>query len=211
VTAALAEPGRRERRKAQTRRALLDAARRLFVKSGYDATRPQDIAREADLASGTFYVHFEDKRDVFLAFTEEAAHELMECVRERVENAVGFEARLLGSLEAIVSYSEQHPGVLAVAFADAAVVAAGVPDGSSLRDRLGQSLANGLREGMRKGELRSDYDPDVIGHAIVGLMLGGLRPGAQSRAEKSEQLASLVRFCARALVTPARAARKESR
>ena len=64
-------PGRRERRKADTRRRLLAAARVLFVEKGYDATRPQDIAQAADVAAGTFYVHFAHKRDAFLAFTEE--------------------------------------------------------------------------------------------------------------------------------------------
>ena len=211
VIAALETSSRRDRRKAETRARLLAAARALFARDGYHATRPQDIAREADVAAGTFYVHFADKRDAFLAFTEEASHELMERVRARSSDAVGFEDRLLASLEAIVEYADEHPGVLAAAFADAAVIAAGVPSGASLRERLTQSLAAGLREGMRRGELRRDYDPAVIGAAIVGLVQGGLRSGAHSRAERSEQLSNLVRFCARALVAPARAARKETR
>ena len=202
---------RRDRRKAETRARLLAAARTLFARDGYDATRPQDIAREADVAIGTFYIHFADKRAAFLAFTEEASHELMESVRARIGGAQGFEEKLQGSLEAIVEYADGHPGVLAAAFADAAVIAAGVPSGASLRERLAQSLATGLREGMRRGELRRDYDPAVIGAAIVGLVQGGLRSGAHSRAERSEQLSNLVRFCARALVAPARGARKEMR
>ncbi len=62
--------GRRARRKAETRRRLLSAARELFASGGYDATRPQDIARAADLATGTFYVHFAVKMEDFLAFSE---------------------------------------------------------------------------------------------------------------------------------------------
>lgn len=56
-------PGRRERRKADTRRRLLAAARVLFVEKGYDATRPQDIAQAADvdpelIAHGTLgFIH----------------------------------------------------------------------------------------------------------------------------------------------------------
>jgi len=61
---------RRELRRAHTRRQLLAAARALFVKHGYDAARPQDIARHAGVATGTFYLHFDDKREAFLAFTD---------------------------------------------------------------------------------------------------------------------------------------------
>jgi len=211
-SAALQVPSRRERQKAETRARLLDAARSLFTSAGYDATRPQDIARVADVAIGTFYVHFPDKRAAFLAFTEAAAHELMERVRARVADARGFEARLHGSLEAILDFSEESPGVLAAAFADEAVLAASTSRGASLRDRLAQSLAKGLRDGMRARELRRDYDPTVIAYAIVGLLQQGLRYGSHTRVSRETLLSNLVRFCARALVEPRGAgARKEPR
>ncbi len=193
-------PSRHARRKAQTRSQLLAAARRLFVAHGYDATRPQDIARAADVAAGTFYLHFEDKRAAFLAFTDEAAEQLMECVRARTIAAHDFADGLLRSLEAIVEYSEAHPGVLAAAFADASVLAAAVPEGASLRDRLAQSLAQALREGMLRGELRRDYDPALIAHGIVGLVQQGLRFGSHGGVERRALLENLVRFCARALL-----------
>lgn len=212
-TAASAEiepASRHERRKAQTRRQLLDAARALFVAHGYDATRPQDIARAADVAAGTFYLHFADKRAAFLAFTDEAAEQMMECVRARTADVNDFEHGLLRSLEAIIEYSEAHPGVLAAAFADASVLAAAIPQGASLRDRLAQSLAQALREGMLRGELRRDYDPAVIAHGIVGLVQQGLRFGSHGGAERRALLENLVRFCARALVvTPSRVAHEE--
>jgi len=197
-------PLRRERRKAQTRRQLLDAARTLFAQNGYDATRPQDIARTADVAVGTFYLHFADKRAAFLAFTEEAAQQLMERVRTRTADARDFSERLMRSLEAIVEYAEAHPGVLAAAFADAAVLAAGVPEGVSLRDRLALTLAQALREGMLRGELRRDYEPAVIAHGIVGLVQQGLRFGVHAGVERRALLEDLVRFCASALRTPNR-------
>ena len=201
---------RREVQKAHTRRQLLEAARSLFLRRGYDATRPQDIARAADVASGTFYLHFTDKRDAFLAFTEEAAEELMESVRVRAGGAGSFADRLRHSLEAILAYSELHPGVLAVVFADASVIAAGVPESTSLRDRFARSLAQTLREGMLRGELRGDYDPVLIAHGIVGLVQQGLRFGVHGGVERRALLDNLVRFCARALVTPSGVANEEN-
>src|ERR1700689_5929988 len=67
---------RRPRRKPESLSKIKSAARKLFVERGYDATRPQDIAREAGLGHGTFYLHYPDKRACFLAFVEEAREEM---------------------------------------------------------------------------------------------------------------------------------------
>lgn len=53
--------GRRERRKARTRRALLDAALTLFAQRGIVATRLEDITATADLGKGAFYNYFDSK------------------------------------------------------------------------------------------------------------------------------------------------------
>ena len=195
----IAEPGRRARRKAETRQRLLASARALFVSRGYDATRPQDIARAADLATGTFYVHFSDKSEVFHAFVAQAAEELMTEMGERIGDARDFEQRLLRSLEALNDYAQRNPGVLKAAFADAAVIAAGVPSGASLRDRLNDSLARGLQADMNAGLLAADYDARVIAPGIVGMIHAALVHGARDDLSPQALFQDLTRFCARAL------------
>lgn len=192
-------PGRRARRKAETRQRLLDAARELFATRGFDATRPQDVARAADLATGTFYVHFADKREAFHAFTAQAAEELMAEIRARVAGARGFEERLLRSLEALFEYAQRNPGVLSAAFADAAVIAAGVPSGASLRDRLADTLARSLQSDMDAGRLASDYDARVIAHGIVGMIQAACVHGARADLSPRMLFENLTRFCGRAL------------
>lgn len=198
-------PDRRQRRKAETRQRLLDAATRLFAKQGFEATRPQDIAREADVAVGTFYLHFTDRRDAFLAFTERAAAELMEVARERVPVEGPFEARLRSYLEAILDYMDERPGVVGAALANEAVIGADPrdPRSGSLRDRLAAGLARGLEQGMRAGEFLGDYDPRLVSYAMVGLIQQALSHGTQLGLERDAVLDQVTRFCARALVAAA--------
>ncbi len=192
--------GRRERRKAETRARLLEAARRTFVERGYHATRPQDIAAAADLATGTFYVHFEDKADAFRAWSEQAATQLMQRVRAASTDASGFEARLHRSLEALLEYSDENPGTLRAAFLDAAVVASELPPGASLQEQLAESLAQGLRSGAARGELDDDLDFDVIAHGIVGFVSQALRAGAERGVRRATLLREVTRFIGRAVV-----------
>jgi AcrR family transcriptional regulator len=50
----------------ETRNRLVEAAGKLFNSVGYFGTDSNRIAREAGYAPGTFYVHFADKREIFL-------------------------------------------------------------------------------------------------------------------------------------------------
>src|SRR5579871_6882093 len=96
------------RRKPDSLERIKRAARKLFVERGYHATRPQDIAREAGLGHGTFYLHFPDKRACFLAFVDEAREELDVYLRLRRVPGASLEERIGATIAAIYDYSESH-------------------------------------------------------------------------------------------------------
>jgi AcrR family transcriptional regulator len=65
------EMGRRERKKQQTRQALVDAAMRLFEQKGFDRTMVTEIADAADVSERTFYLHFPAKEDIVIGTAQE--------------------------------------------------------------------------------------------------------------------------------------------
>lgn len=75
--------GRRERKKAATRKALADAALRLFIEHGYDAVTLHDVAEAADVSTTTLLKYFPSKEA--LVFDEEADQEaaIVSAVRDR--------------------------------------------------------------------------------------------------------------------------------
>lgn len=76
--------GKRALAKAANRKAILDAARAVFARIGYDAANIRDIIRETNLASGTFYNYFKSKEEVFEAIADDSVQRfrpLLEAVR----------------------------------------------------------------------------------------------------------------------------------
>ncbi|MDL4816061.1 TetR/AcrR family transcriptional regulator [Actinomadura opuntiae] len=69
-------PARAAREGGARRRAILDAASRLFADRPYDALSIDDIAAEAGVAKGLIYYYFGSKRGLFLAVIGAAAQAL---------------------------------------------------------------------------------------------------------------------------------------
>jgi AcrR family transcriptional regulator len=86
------EQTKHQQRTEATRRALLDAARRIFARDGFEATRIEDIAGATGHTRGAFYAHFSSKEDLFFAlFEQEAGDRLrgLRAVMERCPNTAG--------------------------------------------------------------------------------------------------------------------------
>jgi AcrR family transcriptional regulator len=71
-------PTRRDEHVADTRQALVDAARTLFTEQGYAATGTEEIVAAARVTRGALYHHFHDKSDLFRAVMEQIAREVAE-------------------------------------------------------------------------------------------------------------------------------------
>ncbi len=63
---------------ADTRQALVDAARALFTAQGFAATGTEEIVAAARMTRGALYHHFQDKTDLFRAVMEQVAREVAE-------------------------------------------------------------------------------------------------------------------------------------
>ena len=69
---------RRERKKRDTRRRILDDALQLMADRPYDQVRIEDICVAADVANATFFLHFPNKSALALAYNEDVASKVAE-------------------------------------------------------------------------------------------------------------------------------------
>ncbi|MFD8543732.1 TetR/AcrR family transcriptional regulator [Streptomyces sp. NPDC059649] len=75
--------GRRERKKAQTRQALADAAMRLFTERGFDNVGVREVAEAADVSLSTLFKHFPSKEALVFDLDADIESALIAAVRDR--------------------------------------------------------------------------------------------------------------------------------
>jgi AcrR family transcriptional regulator len=103
-------PDRRARRRERTRAAILDAAERLFLRQGFQATTVERLAEEADVAIGSLYAHFGGKEGVYAALIDRALE--LDARYSDAGWASGTDplGRLVGLAEGYLRFAREHPG-----------------------------------------------------------------------------------------------------
>ncbi len=86
---------RQERDREAVRRAILDAARELFVAEGYQNVSIRKIAERIEYSPAAIYSYFPSKDDIFFALAEEGFRLLGGPARSHLRQAPA--ARLVGS------------------------------------------------------------------------------------------------------------------
>jgi AcrR family transcriptional regulator len=87
-----------DRDSADTRRAIIDSARRLFAERGYSAVTNKDVAAAAGITPAALYHYVDSKLDLYVA----VHHDLQRKVYGRFVQAVEAHDTFLGQFEAVL-------------------------------------------------------------------------------------------------------------
>jgi AcrR family transcriptional regulator len=181
------------RSRRETRRRLVEAGTELFARDGLHGATSAQIARQAGVAAGTFYLHFRDKQDLFREIVRAAFGELRE---RQARAAVGLSLGSLGALRAryrvLLEMAEENQNLIRVLFGRR-------QEGASLGEEVIDSLVPGIEERMREraqsGELEGLHSA-AAAQAIVGMATRVIAwwvedPGRAPRDEVVETLIAL--------------------
>jgi AcrR family transcriptional regulator len=143
---------------ASQRTRLLEAVGRAVAERGYAAATIDDVVRRAGVSKKTFYEHFADKEDCFLAAYEAASEELLERVREAHAIHDDWLERTRAGVRAYLRWLAAEPALARVFLIE---VAAAGPRALECREALRDRYAELIRE-RRPSDL-----PFEILHAVV--------------------------------------------
>jgi AcrR family transcriptional regulator len=154
----IAPLSRRERKKERTRREIYRAAMKLFARRGFDSVTIENICDEADVARGTFFLHFPTKSALLFEFSRLTAA----AFAGRLEGPRVSAASELRTLVDLISESWRRnadvmSAMLREAVSNPTTLEAAQKDGRDL-ERLIEEI---VEHGQAVGEFRDNIHPRI--------------------------------------------------
>ena len=143
------------------KRAILDAAIRVFARSGYHGTRVSDIADEADVAYGLVYHYFGSKDAVLNELFTERWSLLLKATDE-AERGAGTPRQKLGVVAGFIIDSYRYDPELMKVIVVEVTRAANSFGRTHLPEirRAYEGIARIVADAQSSGQFRSDIDPE---------------------------------------------------
>src|SRR5215467_253917 len=171
---------RREREREELRQEILDAARDLFVKEGYQNVSMRRIAEKIEYSPTTIYLYFEDKASLLFAICEETFARLtrrMEGIKQESNDPL---ESLRKTCRAYVEFGLKYPNHYRVTFMNQREMNQGTDHymrEGSMGLKCYMVLRTIVEECVKQGKFRED-DAEAItqaiwaaGHGLTSLLI----------------------------------------
>ena len=149
----------------KTKRLLLNTARNLFSTKGYGRCKVSEITAKAEVALGTFYVHFQSKYEILEEVVREIKEDFLahtslvaDCGLSRVEKERNF---LLAFLYALESRADSYRIVREAEFAEASI-------GRGYYESIAKDYALSIEETRDRDQSLIAEDPRILAWVIMG-------------------------------------------
>ena len=178
------------------RRAILDAAVRVFARQGFHACRVSDIADEAGVAYGLLYHYFPSKDEVLNTLFLERWGVMLEMIRE-VDREPKPVREKLGAIASFIIDSYRHdPDMMKVIIVEVtrAANSFGQTHLGQIREAyrlIGEIVTKAQQEGVFKAEIDAEFAAMTFYGAIEQVLTGwifGLLPQGEEEFERAKQM-----------------------
>jgi len=102
---------RQQDRRLKTRQKIVNAARKLFLKQGFEGTTLDQILEHANIVKGTFYQHFDTKMDLLVVVGRQEGIEKVERLIESVKQGASALDALRRYYLVLAQWFEQHAAI----------------------------------------------------------------------------------------------------
>lgn len=166
-----------------TKDSLIEAAKRLLWRYGYEAMSPRKIMEESGAGQGSFYHHFSGKKALAIAALEEVSAEM------RAESDMIFDADAPAIDRLHLFLSAQRRGALGCrlgrlanesAFEDRELA----EPVQAFFDHVQKRLCALLAEARDRGDLPQDANPERLARTLLSTLQGGF---VLSRLSQSDE------------------------
>lgn len=174
------------------RQAILDQARRLFIRHGYHGLAMRQIAEVLGVTKPALYYHFRRKEELFLSILEEYLEAMEQLLDSLLNSSLNCHERIKSFIEALLNQPDEQRALIHLVSREAVHLSPGARQQllQSYDGRFLSKIRRILEQGMQQGELRS-LDPKVAVWVLLGLLYPYFSPGSASQLS-SQQMSELL-------------------
>jgi AcrR family transcriptional regulator len=170
---------RRALAKQQTRRRLIDAARRLVAERGYEAATLRDVAALADVSTGAVFANFDDKADLFNEVIIDDRAALLAQMKRAAAQASSASQALLAMLAVASAVQIDQLSLLRAKMGFSWASTHDLEQRRRPCQRLIlEALSDAVRGGVETGELAATVDAELIAEMAWDSYIAGCRHAA---------------------------------
>ena len=150
----------------RTRQKLLDSAEVVFGERGFHNAGIVEITQRADVALGTFYLYFPDKKAIFEDLVRTLNSRLRRTIAARVRELDDRLEQEVVGFETFFDFVRDHHNLYRV------ILQAETVDEELYRwhyRTLADGYVRGLRRAQAAGQIRADLDAETLAYSLMGM------------------------------------------
>lgn len=156
-------------RQADRRRQILDAAVKVFARSGFHKSRVGDIAEEAGVAYGLVYHYFESKDELLETIFRDTWTQMLARVREVEGSGVPASEQVRQVTALLLRTWRRDPDLVRVLVREVTRSSHVQQEIEEITEAM-QTLAGIIQRGQESGEFRSELDPRLAAVVFYGAL-----------------------------------------
>lgn len=157
-----------DKKKAKTKDKIFNAAVELFLKQGYDQTTIEQIANKADVAKGTFFIHFPTKSAVLFFLGEKRLSLIEELLAEKLKDIKSSREKLFSLLNMLAQINEDSKEITALIIKEVFKTLELAPEKAN-QDRFKMLLVKIFEEGQQQGEFERCFNAHDAADIIISI------------------------------------------
>ncbi|HPN36623.1 MAG TPA: TetR/AcrR family transcriptional regulator [bacterium] len=151
------------------RERILKAAIKVFARDGFFLAKVEEIAKVADVATGTIYLYFENKDDLMISIFEEEMLPIIEHMRQELTAHESATDKLIVFINQHLNLIQDHPDMaqlMQVELRQSSKFLHGY-EGTRFREYLA-IIGDIFKLGQAQKEFRDDINPSIFKQVLFG-------------------------------------------
>jgi AcrR family transcriptional regulator len=158
-----------ESHKEERKRSIVEAAKEIFRKKGYEAFVMQDVIDAVDLSRGGVYSYFSNKEDLFLSILKSLEESYQKELKEMATKPSIWEA-LKAEFESYKDFKDDEDAFGAVQIEYFLIKRRAPQKAVFFKNRYQfaiEQLVNMIEQGVKNGEFHPKYSPETIAQYYI--------------------------------------------